>query len=312
MAGQVSAQAPTQQYGYIRCYRAVMKDCGVAAAALYGILEDYAQLSARNKQDCAPSHEKLGELLGVHRNTVIGLLKKLKDAKWVEWDERSGGQNVYHLPARTLHKNSAPPAQELCNTPTNIVQPTCTEIVHELEERELEQQQDSPPLPTGETPQGATRSEKPSARGKRLPKPWPLTEDHRRYALEVGYLPDEVAVVHLDFCEQWWSEARAIGRKLDWDLAFKRWLRSDLWKYQRRRSGTHLGSNGHGDPAMAGWLVVVKAKEQARNGRSPDELPAAVFDALEAVGGWAHVDPGNDFHRRDFLQAYAAVTGAER
>jgi hypothetical protein len=41
------AESPLQQYGYIRCYRAVVQSCGITAAYLYGIIEDYVQLGAR-------------------------------------------------------------------------------------------------------------------------------------------------------------------------------------------------------------------------------------------------------------------------
>jgi hypothetical protein len=140
MDSAVVASSPTQQYGYVRCYRAVVSDCGVVAAYLYGVLEDYAQLGARTGKGCAPSDEHLGTLLGVHRNTIIGLRMKLREAGWITWDDTSK-TNRYTLPNRTTtYHNPAqnpgtttPPAQILGSTCTNSVQVTCTEFVHNQE-----------------------------------------------------------------------------------------------------------------------------------------------------------------------------------
>lgn len=86
-------------------------------------------------------------------------------------------------------------------------------------------------------------------------------------------------------------------------------LRYDARDAARERARGHGAGNGREpDAAMAAWAVVVKVKQHEReHGRAPDEpVPAAIYDAVEVIGGWDHVDIRNDFHRRDFLQAYGA------
>src|SRR5688500_4949659 len=129
----VSAQSPLQQYGYIKCYRAVVLECGVMAAYLYGILEDYAELGARERRELAPSHAHLATLMGIHRNSIPPMLDGLVTKQWVQIEKRPGLRDRYLLPNRNRHKNSAGDAHELWGTSTDFVEPTSTNIVHDIE-----------------------------------------------------------------------------------------------------------------------------------------------------------------------------------
>lgn len=122
----VLAVSPLQRYGYVRCYRAIVGDCGVAAAFLYGVLENYAQLGERTGIGCVPSHATLAKDMGVHRNTIITQLQSLREKGWVEWEEH-GKVNRYTLPNRIIR-----PAQKLGTMSTEFGQVTCTENVHYL------------------------------------------------------------------------------------------------------------------------------------------------------------------------------------
>lgn len=106
----VNAVSPLQQYGYVRCYRAVIHSCGLDAAYLYGLLEDYAQLGARSGRGCVPSQKTLAGKMGCTRETVRVKLNTLRDHGWVEWDsgaERSE-PNEYRLPLRSISKPIVP------------------------------------------------------------------------------------------------------------------------------------------------------------------------------------------------------------
>lgn len=98
----VIAEAKTQQYGYVRAYRAVMHECGAVPAILYGILEDYAQMGARTGKGCIPSHPHLAELVGISERSVRTHLTTLKARGWIEWTTLGGKVNQYYLPRQIL------------------------------------------------------------------------------------------------------------------------------------------------------------------------------------------------------------------
>jgi hypothetical protein len=116
--GEVIADSPLQQYGYVRCYRAVAKDCGIAAAFLYGVLEDYAQLGARTKKGCMPSHAHLAEVLECSEKSVRRYLIALRQKKWLTWDEVPGQTSVYTL--KNPGKNYRPPRSILPTPSVNL------------------------------------------------------------------------------------------------------------------------------------------------------------------------------------------------
>lgn len=150
---RVAAEAQTQQYGYIRCYRAVVRDCGIAAAYLYGILEDYAQLGARNGRPVMPSHDHLATLMQVHRNTIPGHLGKLREAGWITSEGGRGAPHLYTLPIRQLHRNRATGgdevAQKLGNSCTVFVQPVAQKLCINKNKSKTEQKDTPLKPPTG-------------------------------------------------------------------------------------------------------------------------------------------------------------------
>lgn len=108
------AEAAVQQYGYVRVYRAVVHQCGIPAAYLYGILEDYVQLGARTGRGCVPSHNHLADLMKCSRRSIVSYMQELRDKGWLEWDEdNTGTPNAYRLPVR---KKLTPPVQDLHTT----------------------------------------------------------------------------------------------------------------------------------------------------------------------------------------------------
>lgn len=149
---------------------------------------------------------------------------------------------------------------------------------------------------------------KPKApRGKRLPEDWTVSPELRAWTRErFGWSDSEIDAAAEEFRDYWRS---VTTRRVDWDLTWKNRVR----QLNDRRPRVPPHTNGAGapaDPAMVAWLEVVRVKEHQRiHNRSPDEpVPAAIYDAVVAVGGWNHIDPSNDYHRRDFLQAYRATS----
>lgn len=237
------AESPLQQYGYVRCYRAVVQACGVQAAYLYGLLEDYVQMGARTKRGCVPSHEHLAGLMGVHRNTVVSLMQKLRDAGWVEWTAGSK-TNTYFLPARKLHKKRAAPAQNLCSTSTNIV--------HNQERTNKNHEQDPPVAPQGAMTNEPTRNAR-----RRIPQAWALTEHTRAYAIEHGIPESEVEAFAGEFKRYWQGDGRP---KADWDLTFMNRVREKAHLYQR--------VNGHAPALDADYLSRLERRmEELVGGR---------------------------------------------
>lgn len=257
----VIAEAKTQQYGYIRAYRAVVQDCGVMAAYLYGILEDYAQLGARTGKGCIPSHDHLATLMGCHRNTVITLMKKLRETGWVTWEDTIGGTNVYSLPIRRVHKNGAPPAQDLC-TP-------CTDTVHN-QEQESKNKRVSPPPPTVVSP---PEGENPvDSRAKRLPKGWTVPESGVTWAEARGWDAQGIAEQTEAFVDHWKAKTE---RRLDWEASWRNWMRKAEDYRKPSKNGKESGAHGWvGSKPEERRPTVPAWQPEAPKYMSPEKLAA--------------------------------------
>jgi hypothetical protein len=253
----ISADAQTQQYGYIRCYRAVVRDCGVMAAYLYGILEDYVQLGVRNGRPVVPSHDHLAKLMDCHRNTIITLMKKLRETGWVVQRETLGGTNEYFLPARGIGKSCAGGAQKT-GTP-------CTKSVHK-QDVVSKTTSTSPPLLPPEGAEVASQAPRYTAAFDRFWKSYGKTNGPKKPAFLV------------------WQRLNAADRSAAAE-AVAAWLASELWtkengrfkpypqKYlnQRMWETQPVSLNGHHEVTeddKAYWRARVAA---ARDGKVFDE-----------------------------------------
>lgn len=294
--GGIQAEAAVQQFGYIRCYRAVMHDCGIAAAVLYGILEDYAQLSARNKRDCTPSQEKLAHLLGVRRATVNDLLGKLRAAGWITTEGGAGRPLRYLLPARKLYEKETAEEQAERKSDiscTEIGQVGCTESVHK-QEQDQQEQEASPPLDATRPTPRATK------RRTRIPDDWALTPELRTYAEASGIPPAAVDAFAEEFFNYWRGEG---ALKADWNATFQSRCRDAAWRWHKAGGNARVEVP---DPDYAAWLRVVEDRAYFdEHGRFPEtKVPRTINRAVAAVGGWERIDPGNGLQRRDFLAAH--------
>lgn len=92
----VKADNPLQEQGYYRVYRAIVEQSGVDEALLYGILEDLAQVSARNKRTLSPSHKFLADAMGCGARSIKSYLDTLQDGGWITW-EPGKTSNTYTL-----------------------------------------------------------------------------------------------------------------------------------------------------------------------------------------------------------------------
>lgn len=101
---------PVQRHGYVRVYRAVIKDAGLEAALLYGVLEDYAMLSIRNRRACVPTQANLAERIGVPVRSVQRWTAKLRERGWITTAKLSNGRMRYTI-------TSAEERQLLVNNP---------------------------------------------------------------------------------------------------------------------------------------------------------------------------------------------------
>jgi hypothetical protein len=128
------AESPLQQFGYIRCHRAIVQSCGVAEAYLYGILEDYVQLGARTKRGAVPSHARLAELMGCSTRSITTYLNRLRERGWIRWETTNGKPSKYFLPNRS----------KTCRAGTQELQTTSAEIADNQEQGSKNKEQDTP------------------------------------------------------------------------------------------------------------------------------------------------------------------------
>lgn len=87
-----------------------------------------------------------------------------------------------------------------------------------------------------------------SSRGGRLPEPFEVTAEMRRWAQEAGY--DEASMEHVTaaFCDYWRAAPGAKGRKSDWPATWRNWLRREAERRPQR------GGDGGGFIGVGGVL----------------------------------------------------------
>lgn len=127
VAGSAHAENPLQQHGYIRTYRAIVHDCGLIAAVVYGCLEDYAQMGERTGRGCVPSHKTIAKALEVSVDTIQRAMNKLRDAGYIAWEpEYEGGPNTYTLiaPGSYPTANSGIPYRNMRHNLTRVTNNT--------------------------------------------------------------------------------------------------------------------------------------------------------------------------------------------
>lgn len=77
-------------------------------------------------------------------------------------------------------------------------------------------------------------------RGSRLPLNWKPDNDSWNYATSFGFSADQVEGIVLNFVEYWANIPGHRGLKLNWDLAWRTWIRREAERGPRaqRRNGT--------------------------------------------------------------------------
>lgn len=238
---EASAQAdsPLQQYGYVRVYRAVAHQCGIPAAYLYGILEDYVQLGARTGRGCVPSHNHLAKLMNCHRRSVVTYMQALRDKGWIEWDEDNAGTpNAYRLPSR---KKFTPPVQDL-HIPY-------AKFAHNQERTSKTEDQEEPPV----VPQGTKAKQ-----ATQLPEGWMPDEELLAWA-EVNGVTRESALLETEqFIDHWHGKGE---RRKDWRATWRTWIRnSKRWGISKPL----VHKNGHKQGGMSPREILAAADRLER------------------------------------------------
>jgi hypothetical protein len=85
--------------------------------------------------------------------------------------------------------------------------------------------------PEPDAPAKTATNAKTAQRGSRLPKPWDLTPERRKYAQQQGIDPDRT---HTKFCNHWWAKTGRDAYKLDWDATWQNWCLGDAEKRPSR------------------------------------------------------------------------------
>lgn len=115
------------------------------------------------------------------------------------------------------------------------------------------------PLAGGAASNGHTDGRK---RGTRLPTDWDLPAWAAGFAGEIGLPPDRLHGEAAKFCDHWRSSTRN-ATKLDWDAAFRNWLR------RAAEGGAGAGNGGHRprhDLAKAASIGVALHRAQFGDG----------------------------------------------
>lgn len=106
-----------------------------------------------------------------------------------------------------------------------------------------------------------------AARATRLPTDWLLSEELKKWALDLGLQPREVVREAISFRNYWLNCAGAKGLKLDWDLTWMTWCRRMLERAGRQPIETDptAGPAGGAAPASgpetftdATWRAIAK------------------------------------------------------
>ena len=111
---------PLQRDGYVRVYRAVRDSTNLEAAYLYGVLEDYIQLSRRNRRPCVPLLADLASHMKTSERSVERHLAKLRDAGWLKTQKLTTGRLRYILTNPPAKNGDRPPANNGDSHPPKV------------------------------------------------------------------------------------------------------------------------------------------------------------------------------------------------
>lgn len=201
----VQAVNPLQHYGYVRVYHAVVQSCGIQAAFLYGILEQYAQIGAHTGKGAIPSHAILAQKMNCGVRSIANYLDQLRESKWISWESGANRatSNTYFL----LNRVRTTSLQNMQTIPANIAD--------ELEER--------------------STSSSPNVEddGRRVS----VSKTERRTRIDPAWRPDRNLAAHILDLTGWdqprldreilkfirWHEEKQT-KNVDWRAAFRKWI----------------------------------------------------------------------------------------
>jgi hypothetical protein len=119
-------------------------------------------------------------------------------------------------------------------------------------------------------------------RGARLPPDWKPTADHRQMAEQEGFSPSLFNREADSFRDYWLSASGATATKLDWDAAFRNWLRKASEKLgppNHRKGKTNGGSIQDAARELDEWAAAQESELRARLGGGPDAHDARMLPA---------------------------------
>jgi hypothetical protein len=123
-------------------------------------------------------------------------------------------------------------SEHVASTPLASCERTACSEREEEKEEEREERQSGASAP------------KPTARARRLPDDWAVSEAGRAYANGLGLNPDTVAEAFTDY---WKAQGGSNARKLDWDAAYRTWCRR---QHDQQPKANAPRTNGFAKPAQ--------------------------------------------------------------
>jgi hypothetical protein len=290
---EVEAVSAFQRDGYFRLHRAVKRDCGMGAAIVYGVLEQFSQIGAMTGKGCFPSRKAIGDETGMSVRSVATYLDKLEAAKWIKRRANAGYTSRYFLTDK-VGKNFLPPVQNLHTPQENFAHDKETESKNEG---------------VSKSSSGASHPEKPKTAYPEEFEEWwalyPKKKDKAKTFLVWKTLSKADRIAALLGLQKWIeSEMWQDDHLIVWPERFLKWRR---WEEQPFDPPP---MNGKVDPAMAAWMALVE--DVAHFDTHGTYIPDRVYDqptikAGTAIGGRSNLDPKNNFQRRDFIVAYRAA-----
>lgn len=223
-----------QSLGYIRSHRAIIEDCGHAAAFVYGVLEDLAQLAARTKSELRPRHQYLAEASGRSVAQIKRDLASLRNAGWVDW-KRTGRSCVFILSIaqNELADSSkrANAAVDTSNKQENTSNPAhARESVPERKHSGTTEQERHPEYWTAERLAGFDVYW--SAYPKKVDKQQALTA--WRTVLSTRLKDEEFLRAVATGFSRWIRYWREEETEVQYIISFARWIRNERWTLDPR------------------------------------------------------------------------------
>lgn len=251
MSDDVLAQSHFQQRGFVQVHLAVLWECGLNAAAIYGFLERWVWIGSRTGKGAFPSHETLSQQCGLSPRTVVTALQELRDKGWITW-ERTGMSNRYVLTDKI--GRSANFADHGQGEGSDDLQMTQNRSANFADEVERESKSITPLSPTVTSP----------LKGSKHPMTaeWQPSDDDVKYAVEWGIAEEFIPEVVEDFVGYWLERPRE--KRPGWSRTFKARVRDVSHQYQRR-ARVARSPNGVIPKNRAEEIMAAAARVQARH-----------------------------------------------